>query len=631
MNCCIILSFKLYLLSKYDFGIIIMSVHVFELYRPRKLLIQMKQHYISLGSLIFFVKGKWLIMKKILLTYMVILALSFASGARAAPGDSLNDPIFISTPELLDAVRNGLDKYYKLSNDIDLTSYLAPGGAGYSKWGVSGWEPVGANVPNAHFAGELDGNGYKITGLWIDRSDTYNVGLFGYTNNAKISNLRIQISNAGIKGRYYVGGLAGSFNNGNIENCRSAGNVSGDTDVGGLVGSFYNGNIENCCSAGNVGGITDVGGLVGLQYTHSTSANVINCYATGNVSGDIYVGGLVGNQYSSNIITIMNSYATGNVSGNTDVGGLVGYQYSSSSGIITIANCYTTNNVSGNAGVGGLVGLQYINTGGYYSRYSITNCYVAGNITAVSSDNYAGVLVGYKDVDGIGGNTITSSYRYQLTTVNGAAIPANDADSAPNKRHGGIVTSSDLMNKATYTGNSWLFTDSTPTAGPWHWDNRNFPKLNMETENFPFPWNPLISSKPVITITDQPAANSTITAGSISGNISVIASVTEGRILSYQWYYNTINSNAGGYPINEATSLSFPIPTGLTAGTYYYYCVVSAADATPVFSNVARVTVEENRESRGGKGGGGCNAIGYNSYSVFALFGTVPFILGKRR
>jgi phage gp45-like len=74
---------------------------------------------------------------------------------------------------------------------------------------------------------------------------------------------------------------------------------------------------------------------------------------------------------------------------------------------------------------------------------------------------------------------------------------------------------------------------------------------------------------PVITITTHPAANTTVTQGSITGNLSVAATVSQSATLSYQWYNNTTNSNTGGTVVSGATSASFTIPTTLTAGTYY--------------------------------------------------------------
>jgi plastocyanin len=96
---------------------------------------------------------------------------------------------------------------------------------------------------------------------------------------------------------------------------------------------------------------------------------------------------------------------------------------------------------------------------------------------------------------------------------------------------------------------------------------------------------------PVITITTHPAANTTVTQGSITGSLSVAATVNPSATLSYQWYSNTTNSNTGGTVISGATSASYTIPTNLNAGTYYYFCELLAAGATSVRSNVATVTV----------------------------------------
>ena len=98
---------------------------------------------------------------------------------------------------------------------------------------------------------------------------------------------------------------------------------------------------------------------------------------------------------------------------------------------------------------------------------------------------------------------------------------------------------------------------------------------------------------PVITITKQPAATTDVLAGSISGSLSVAASVTPALTLTYQWYSNTTDSNSGGTLLSGATSTSYTIPTSLTMGTYYYYCVVSSAGGGTAVSNVATVIVSQ--------------------------------------
>jgi len=100
-----------------------------------------------------------------------------------------------------------------------------------------------------------------------------------------------------------------------------------------------------------------------------------------------------------------------------------------------------------------------------------------------------------------------------------------------------------------------------------------------------------VTANSVITIITQPDATTNVTAGSISGSLSVTAGVTPTMTLSYQWYSNTSAVNTGGIAISAATSSSFTIPTTLEAGTYYYFCEVSAAGAAAVRSTVATVNV----------------------------------------
>ena len=105
---------------------------------------------------------------------------------------------------------------------------------------------------------------------------------------------------------------------------------------------------------------------------------------------------------------------------------------------------------------------------------------------------------------------------------------------------------------------------------------------------------------PIITITTQPQSTK-VAVGSIASSLSVSASATPNGIpLYYQWYSNTTNSNTGGAIIipksgqPDAVSPTYFIPSGLQAGTYYYYCVVSAPNAAPVHSDVAMVTLEDS-------------------------------------
>ena len=470
----------------------------------------------------------------------IILTLCF--GACADPGDSPEDPIIITTAAGLDAVRKDLTAHYKLDEDIDLSGYLNPDGAG--------WAPIGDNSTsdnNSRFTGSFDGDGHVIKGLWISQEGVSNAGLFGYTSGADIKNLGVVI----------------------------------DSVKGGVKGGLY------------------TGGLVGYK----TNGSIVNCHVSGDVNGSNYVGGLVGRQYvASGISLIENCYATGNVSGNNYVGGLVGQQYATSTGSNKLVNCYATGRVTAAGNIaGGLAGWQYAPSGDNV----IESCYATGNVTATG--NEAGGLLGRPE--GLG-NKIANSYRYQCATVKGANISANDPGSTHEGIHGGIVTITQLMAQETYktTHTKWKF---DPDGGTWHWDDRGFPKLKIGTENFPFDFDPGV---PMISIITQPAPNTAVTQGGITGSLSVSASVTRGAELTYQWYSNTANNNTGGTPLKGAESAVFAIPATLaaTGSPYYYFCEAGATDAKPVRFNVATVTVSHNGSDGNDDGNdgddGGCSA-----------------------
>ncbi len=78
------------------------------------------------------------------------------------------------------------------------------------------------------------------------------------------------------------------------------------------------------------------------------------------------------------------------------------------------------------------------------------------------------------------------------------------------------------------------------------------------------------------TIATQPI-DTTVTVG-VETSLTVVASVDSG-LLSYQWYSNSTDSNAGGVAIDGATSATYTF-TPTAAGTYYYYCEIENYDAT---------------------------------------------------
>ncbi|MCL2070844.1 MAG: hypothetical protein FWH07_01245 [Oscillospiraceae bacterium] len=225
----------------------------------------------------------------------------------------------------------GRGKTFRLANDIDLTEFLH--GSEF------GWLPIGrGDMP---FEGNFEGEGHKITGLWLNRPHDELGGLFGYVVDSRIENLGIEIAPEGIHAYDQVGGLAGLFREGTIRNCYVTGAVSGLT-AGGLVGRggsadnfFVNiedcytvcevrassvgggfvgdwisgGEIQRCHSSGSVSGY-DAGGFVGV----ATYGSIVNCYSRSDVVSDLYsVGGFAGVIGRHGNIFVENCYSTGSV------------------------------------------------------------------------------------------------------------------------------------------------------------------------------------------------------------------------------------------------------------------------------------------------------------------------------
>lgn len=207
---------------------------------------------------------------------------------------TVDDPFGITAPEHLDSVRVVADRGYvfSLDNDIDLSDYLSPQG--------NGWMPIGS--PSEPFNGTFLGHMHTISGLWIDRSSTNYLGLFGYSyNNSSIVGIRLVLDEKGI--------------------------VSTGNYVGGICGLSY-GNITRCSVQGAISGADYVGGIAGgLSY-------ISQCYTEGEITGDNYVGGVC-----PYISTVRDCYSTATVQAGTN-----GRAYTIGS---DVAYCYFAGKVEG--------------------------------------------------------------------------------------------------------------------------------------------------------------------------------------------------------------------------------------------------------------------------------------------
>ncbi|MFI3287964.1 MAG: fimbrillin family protein [Rikenellaceae bacterium] len=281
-----------------------------------------------------------------------------AGGAEPEPdagSGTLESPYSISSvadlTQLADDVNGGnnlLGIYYKLTTDINLNGSTS-----------NPWTPIGNK--DAKFSGNFDGDGHTISGIYVYSSDD-NVGLFGYTDKASISNLSISgtITSSGD----YVGGLVGCADESMISNCHNSATVTAYDCAGGLLGATnVSTEIWNCSNSGTISANDYyAGGIVGLNVACTLSS----CYNTGKVYSLYgYTGGIAGRNYDA---TVTNCYNTAIIS--TDgsrCGGIVGGNNYAGK----VSNCYNIAFVSAEEGkLGAIVGYNSATMDA-----EVTNCY----------------------------------------------------------------------------------------------------------------------------------------------------------------------------------------------------------------------------------------------------------------
>lgn len=252
---------------------------------------------------------------------------------------TLENPYLISTEEQLKNINYYLTSCFRLMNDIEVKSEWTPISAYNSSISYTYWA----------FAGNLDGNGHKISNININSENLQYQGLFGWIGeNGKIENLELECN---IVGQREVGGIAGE-NYGTIENVKVVGTVTGITyNTGGIVGN-NKGTISKTYSEATVNvGDSNTGGIVGDN--EGTIEKSIN---KGNVTGKNGIGGIVGRNRNN----VTDSYSLGDVTGTGFSGGIAGYNTGS------IINTYSLSKISNVYSARGLVGS---NTGTVTSSY----------------------------------------------------------------------------------------------------------------------------------------------------------------------------------------------------------------------------------------------------------------------
>ena len=300
----------------------------------------------------------------------------------------------IYTKSDLDDIRNNLSGNYILMNDIAFSQSDFESTGEYYNSGA-GWAPIGdyvdAEFPEVGeaFSGILNGNGYTVSGLYINidgQTSTENIyaGLFasitGDVKNLGLVDLDIAAT-AASTAFVYAGGVTADIESGaTIDNCYTTGQISAKSAAGGIVGTGEDCNVrfsKNLCAvtAGTAGGI--FGGSGGT---------VAYCMNSGSVTGLNYAGGIEGALYDDEFGVVYQCYNTGNVTAPNYSGGIVAVNWGS------IRDCFNTGKIEAT----GLSGIAAGIVAKHNGFYDIENCYNTGQISTASGivSNSAGISTG---------------------------------------------------------------------------------------------------------------------------------------------------------------------------------------------------------------------------------------------
>jgi len=360
------------------------------------------------------------------------------------------DPYQVYTAaDLTQVYRKG---YFKLMNDIDLTSYINQ----FSP--TEGWQSIGRDGSETiHF----DGNGHKITGLWCN-STRDNTGLFSCFANGEIKNLTVETAkNKQVKGGKNTGIIIGKMINGTIENCVVSGSVADGTPVGGIVGLMDNGNISKCqanVTVNTTGTTSYVGGIVG----EITGGEIDQCFTQGTLTAtgsESYAAGLVG----KNSATVTNCYSNATITSSYNAAGIVAYNYG------VVDKCYATGNLFSSNYAAGIIGY---NDG---ANAVVKNCAAMNNkidVTYESQQQQQGGGYGQRIIGGIKNSAPApelNNYALKSMQVSVNNVAQKVYDDIMN---GVGKNGSDLLKASTYQELGWDFTNTWTIK-----EDENYPSL----------------------------------------------------------------------------------------------------------------------------------------------------------
>lgn len=343
----------------------------------------------------------------------------YAASAFAGGSGTKADPYQIATAEQLALLAADVNsgaggkthtkEYFKLTADIDLSAHV------WTPIGYESWSSGGGSAQS--FQGYFDGNGKKITGLYVDeragdgKYKNRSAGLFGViaaigSEEPIVQNLTVENGtvfagdgDANSDEWYGAGLLIGRINTmygtdySVIKNCTVSGTVSSTKNAAGLVGDSNYIHFENCTADVKVNGYSTAGGFVGNTFV----SEFTDCVAKGDVTSNGWcTGGFAGILFYET--TVKHCAAFGNVeAGDWRIGGFAGFAQTN----VTIANSIATGDVKSNVSngdpkAGGFLGEAFYDEGNNNNSefVKLEKCHAAGKVTTAKTDGSIGGLLG---------------------------------------------------------------------------------------------------------------------------------------------------------------------------------------------------------------------------------------------
>ena len=521
-----------------------------------------------------------------LFTALILACFAAPAAAFSGAGSGTEaDPYIVTTPAQLQEMNNDLDAYYKLGNDIDLSSL-----------GTSTSDTSLIGSASAPFKGSLDGNGHTISNIYrviwyvdywtlnnikfenidveITSSDFINTNGFVifnptptntlYYENVGFENIDVKLTSSYAGARVILFG----YDNINVKNCYVLGgslsaiknNAYGEAVTSGL--GVMNTNIENCyvfldsASAinNNQGNALTLGLLLGNRGQSSTISNTV-VLTPHYTHGSSYNANTFGRLYSyfngvPNIVTVSNSYAySPTVINSNSI--TTGSTNDMNGGSVTQSEMY-----SENWWVNNLAQWDWENTWYWDETENLPKLQIFSAIPPTISSISATPATGGQQTEYTLSVTATTeaeggiaSYQWSYSTDSGNTwLPISGATAATYVWTPGTSISGTVLLKCYITGADGGTVDSYEAG-----------YANIQITVYPPPDISTISVSRPLQKVNTPT--------------TLTATLAESEPATYQWYYST-NGGQTWTPISGATALTAEY-TPTTTGTHSVKIVVT--------------------------------------------------------